>query len=287
MNNSLRTVLTILAVVFTFSACKSSEVMTDSTPAPVADAMPAAEPMAEPEAKAMSNDADAAMDIDLDALIEKHIAARGGVDNIKAVQTVKMTGKVEVMGMDIDMTNYLKRPNKIRAMLVIPAMNAEVNQGYDGEMGWMQNPGSDPQPMPKELSKGMKDQADIDGMLMNYEEKDITLEYLGEGMVNDMPAHKIKVTRPDQPDAIVYIDKASYLEVKLEGEGVNPQTGQPAKTETFMSDYRSVNGVQMAHLMEVKMDGTTFQKITMSEIVTNIEVDDSIFGMPGQTVDIQ
>ncbi len=237
------------------------------------------EPMAQGDA--------ASMDMDVSALIDKHIAARGGVDNIKAVETVKMTGKVEVMGMEIDMTNYLKRPNKIRSMLVIKAMNAEVNQGFDGEMGWMQNPGSSPQPMPKELANGMKDQADIDGMLMNYEDKGITLEYLGEGMVNDKPAHKLKVTREDQPDTVVYIDKETYLEVKLEGEGVNPQTGEPAQTETFMSDYRLVNGVQMAHLMEVKMDGTTFQKITMSEIVTNIDVEDSIFTMPGQVIDMQ
>ena len=286
MNTSLRTVLTIFAVMLTFSACKSSEVMTDSTPASTADAMPASEPAAEPMAEPMAK-SDASMDMDVSALIDKHIAARGGVDNIKAVETVKMTGKVEVMGMEIDMTNYLKRPNKIRSMLVIKAMNAEVNQGFDGEMGWMQNPGSSPQPMPKELANGMKDQADIDGMLMNYEDKGITLEYLGEGMVNDKPAHKLKVTRPDQPDTVVYLDKETYLEVKLEGEGVNPQTGQPAQTETYMSDYRLVNGVQMAHLMEVKMDGTTFQKITMSEILTNVDVEDSIFTMPGQVIDMQ
>ncbi len=225
--------------------------------------------------------------VSVDDIIAKHIAARGGEANIKAVNTVKMTGKLEVMGMDVEMTNYIKRPGKLRAQLFIKSMNAEVNQGYDGEMGWMQNPGSDPQPMPKQMSEGMKDQASIDGQLMNYADHGYTVEYAGEGMVNDSPAHKLKLIRPEQPESIIFIDKSSYLEVKIGGEGVNPQNGQPMQTESFMSDYRSVDGIQMAHVVEVKVDGNTMQKLSMEKIEVNVEIDDSLFMMPGMGVDIK
>ena len=271
----------MLVAIFALSACKSTEMAQEAASDAVSENTESMEsPMATAEP---SGDAD----VSVDDIIAKHIEARGGADNIKAVNTVKMTGKLEVMGMDVDMTNYIKRPDKMRARLYISSMDAEVNQGYDGEMGWMQNPGADPQPMPEQMSKGMKDQASIDGQLMDYADKGYTIEYVGEGMVNDNPAYKLKLMRSEQPESIIYIDKASYLQVKTEGEGVNPQNGQPMQTETFMSDFRSVDGIQMPFVTEVKVDGNTMQKMVMETIEVNVEVSDDLFMMPSMSVDIK
>ena len=270
----------MLVAIFALSACKSTEMAQEAASDVVSNTESMESPVAMTEP---SGDAD----VSVDDIIAKHIEARGGADNIKAVNTVKMTGTLEVMGMEVEMTNYIKRPDKLRARLYIKSMDAEVNQGYDGEMGWMQNPGADPQPMPEQMSEGMKDQASIDGQLMNYADKGYTIEYAGEGMVNDNPAHKLKLIRPEQPESIIYIDKASYLEVKVEGEGVNPQNGQPMQTETFMSDYRNVDGVQMAFVTEVKVDGNTMQKMIMEKIEVNVDVADDLFMMPSMGVDIK
>lgn len=283
MNNSKLLALSILALMLSISACKSTEVIPDGMPAPSesdmtdampADDMPADEPMV------------ASSDVDVADLIAQHMEARGGADNIKAVQTVKMTGALQAMGMDMEMTNYIKRPNKVRAQILIKSMNMEVNQGFDGQMGWMQNPGSDPQPMPKEMTDGMKDQANIDGVLMDYAENGYTLEYMGEGTVNDSPAHKVKLIRPERPESIIYIDKSSLMEVKIDAEGTNPQTGEKVQTETYMSDYRTVDGIQMAHKIEVKMGGAVMQTINFETIELNVDVSDDLFMMPGMTIDI-
>ncbi len=284
MKNSKLTVLAIVVMLFGFSACKSSELATDATSASDAmpigntDSAPTASVQAEPSASSSVNVAD---------LVAKHIKARGGEDKINAVQTVKMTGNVEASGMNIEMTNYIKRPDKVRSHLVIKSMNMEINQGFDGTMGWMQYPGQDLQLMPKEMANSVKDQANIGGILMDYEENGITLEYLGEASVNESPAHKIKIVRPDQPEAVIYLDAASHMEVKIDGEGMNPQTGQSIETETFLSDFRLVDGIQMAHVIEVKMDGTTLQKIVLDKIEVNLEIDSEVFVMPGKSDNIK
>lgn len=294
MKNTKLFSLLIFVALFGFSACKSTEMAKDEMPAETAETVEmadegtvkAVEEMTERMAQTQTTDAPIA-DVNVADLIDKHIEARGGKENIQAIQTIKMTGMLEVSGMELPMTNYIKRPNKLRVHLEIKSMNAEMNQGFDGEMGWMQQPGSDPQRMPKEMSKNMADQSNIDGQLMDYDEKGYTLEYVGEGMVHDSPAHKLKLIRPDHAESVIYIDAATYLEVKIEGEGTNPQNGQKMKTETFMSDYRSVGGIQMAHVTEVKMDGNTIQKMNMEKIEVNVDVEDSLFQMPGMGVDIK
>ena len=42
----------------------------------------------------------------------------------------------------------------------------EVNQGYDGDVAWMQQPGGDPQELPAQMAGQFKDQSDLDGPLV-------------------------------------------------------------------------------------------------------------------------
>ena len=47
----------------------------------------------------------------VDDLVAKNLAARGGLDKLRGVQTMKMTGTVNVQGMDMPITVMTKRPN--------------------------------------------------------------------------------------------------------------------------------------------------------------------------------
>ncbi len=281
MKNSKLAALLVFVLMIGVSACKSTEMATEATQDPASTEMPTAN--AEPAAQTQTTKN--LSSVNVDDIVKKHIEARGGIDAIKAVQSVQMTGTVEAMGMDIDMTMSMKRPYKMRAQLLIQSMNAEVNQGFDGETAWVQNPGSDPQELPAAVTGQFKDQADIDGPLIGDEE--VEVEYMGTEDVNDSPSHKIKLTRKGRPDSIVYLDSSSYLEVKSESEMPNPQTGAMVRAETFSSDYRSVGGVQMPHRIEVKMDGNTMQTLTFEKIDLNVELEESLFEMPGISVDMQ
>ncbi|MFQ5571798.1 MAG: hypothetical protein ACE5G0_19130 [Rhodothermales bacterium] len=218
-----------------------------------------------------------------DELIEKHLTARGGLENIRAVESMTWNGNVSVMGMDLPLTIYMKRPNKMRSEVLVLQMNIEIITGFDGETAWAINPmiSSAPQKMPDTQTRLTQDQADMDGPLVDYKEKGYTVEYMGEEDVRGTNAHKLKISRPERADAFVYLDAETFLIVKAEGEGVDPQTGGMVQTRTYTSDYREVNGLMVAHAIEVESPQMT-QKIQLESVKVNADIDDALFAFPQQ-----
>ena len=115
-----------------------------------------------------------------DELIEKNFEAQGGLDKLKSIQTIKATGKFLTYGMEFPFTSTQMRPNKMR-------IDADINgqamvQAFDGADAWSINPmtgSKEPQDMSPLEAKGFKLQADMDGLLIDYEKKGYTVEYIG------------------------------------------------------------------------------------------------------------
>src|SRR5436190_20093781 len=71
----------------------------------------------------------------VDSLIAKNLEARGGLDKIKAVQTMRMTGKMMMgPGMEAPMIIEMKRPANMRIEFTFQGMTGV--QAYDGKSGW-------------------------------------------------------------------------------------------------------------------------------------------------------
>ena len=212
----------------------------------------------------------------------KNIEASGGLEAITAIQSIKMSGGVAVMGMDLELTIYQKRPGKVRSEVNIPSMGMQIINAYDGETAWSINPmaGSGAQKVTGDQARGIIEQADMDGIFVGYEEKGISLEYLGEEEVRGKNTHKMRAVRADGTENVVYLDADTFLIAKTEGEGIDPTSGSKTSVETYTSDYRAVAGVQMPHALEIIMAGTN-QDVTITAIEANLEVDDAIFVMPG------
>ena len=216
-------------------------------------------------------------------LIESHIAALGGLEAIRAIESMQVTGEIEMpsVGMTMPITITSKRPSMVHVRVEVSAMNAEVINAYDGETAWEINPmGGGTQKMTGDQARNIKEQADMDGFLIDYEAKGYAVHYVGEEEVNGSNTKKLRVIRPDSSEIIVFLDAESFLQVKTETEGTNPMTGVKAKMVTFMMDYRDVDGIMIPFEMKVLMDGQVFQIITMKEVQTNVEVDETIFAYP-------
>lgn len=69
-----------------------------------------------------------------DELIAKNIAARGGLENLKAVQTMRLTGTMKAGGDSLPSVLELKRPNKSRWEFTLEGQTAV--EAYDGKGGW-------------------------------------------------------------------------------------------------------------------------------------------------------
>ena len=88
-----------------------------------------------------------------DELIAKNFEARGGLENLKAVQTMRLTGTMKAGRDSLPSVLELKRPNKSRWEFTLDGQTAV--EAFDGEGGWTWIPfagQTEPQPMSEEES---------------------------------------------------------------------------------------------------------------------------------------
>lgn len=217
----------------------------------------------------------------VDEIISKNIAARGGIDKIKSLKSIKFTGKMIMQGMEIPAVMQMKRPNSIRTEMSFQGKS--IVQAFDGSTGWSVVPfsgSSDPQKMSEEEVFQMKDDADIDGPLVDYKEKGNSVELIGKEDVEGSPTFKLKVTKKSGDIDYIYIDPESYLEVKNTSK--RKIQGNEMEVETYTSDYKNIGGLMFPHTIEQKVRGNTMTQIVIVIEKTELDVsmEDAIFKMP-------
>jgi outer membrane lipoprotein-sorting protein len=216
-----------------------------------------------------------------DEIIEKHLQAMGGKDKLKAVQSERLTGKMVMgQGMEAPFTMEMARPNKMRVEFTIQGMTGV--QAFDGKTGWSVMPfmgKTEPEAMPEEERKVMEEQADIDGLLMDYKEKGRQVEYAGKEDLEGTPVHKLKVTQKNGDIAYIYIDAEQFLQLKQTGK--RKIRGQEVESEITFGDFKTVDGLVIPHSMEQKMAGAPAGMVmTVSKVEINPSLDETRFAMP-------
>jgi hypothetical protein len=217
----------------------------------------------------------------VDEIIAKNTAAKGGADKLKAVKTVRMTGKMTIApGVEAPIVMELQRGGGMRIDITVQGM--VVSQGYDGTKAWMVNPlqGSKaPQEMSADDTKSVEEQADIDGPLIDYKAKGHTVELLGKEKVEGSDAYKVKVTMKNGTIRAFYIDAEHFLEIKEESKRM--QRGTEVEGDTIYGDYKEVGGMMFAHSIDGGQKGAPArQKVVVDKIEINVPIDASRFKMP-------
>jgi outer membrane lipoprotein-sorting protein len=216
-----------------------------------------------------------------DEIIDKHLQAVGGKDKLKAVQTERITGKMVMgQGMEAPFTMEMERPNKMRMEFTVQGMTGV--QAFDGKTGWSVMPfmgKTEPEPMPADEVKRMEEQADIDGLLLDYKDKGRQVEYVGKEDLEGTPVHKLKVTQKNGDVVYVYIDADQFLQLKQTGK--TKIRGQEVESETTFGDFKTVDGLLFPFSIEQKAAGMPAGMVmTVSKIEVNPSLDDSRFTMP-------
>src|ERR1043166_6871776 len=175
-------------------------------------------------------------------LLEENLEAGGGLDKLKAVQSMKITAKMKMGPMEAPVIITKKRPENFRVEFTIQGMTGI--QAYDGTTGWAVMPfmgKKDPEAMSADALKEFKDEADFDGPMVDYKAKGNKVEYVGKEDVQGTPAYKLHVTTKDGLESNVYLDADSYLEIKSESK--RKIQGQEVESETMLGDYKDVGGL--------------------------------------------
>lgn len=217
-----------------------------------------------------------------DALVARNIEAKGGIDAIRAVKSLRLTGKMLVNQGQIEFayTQTRKRPGEVRTELTLQGMTQV--QAYDGAQGWKISPfggRKDPEKMSVDDAKSLIEDAEIGGPLVDWEARESTVEYLGPEDVDGTLAHKLKVVRQNGDVSYVYLDPDHFLEIRILTQRI--EQGAQVEVETDFGDYEKVAGVFFPFSIEAGPKGATDkQKIIIEKSEANIPVDNAEFKFP-------
>ena len=218
----------------------------------------------------------AAQSPSVDDLVAKNIEAKGGLEKLHAVQSIKQTSHISMQSSTATLIAYAKRPNLIRQEINIAGQS--IVQAFDGSTAWTVNPlqtGSNtPVIVTGPEADAMKEQADFESPLVDYKTKGYKIELIGAETVAGKKLNHLKLTSKAQRVQHVYLDDATGLEVKIVNES------PVGMLEQELSDYRDVNGVKVPFAIRTSSAGVTMASIAVDKVEINPTIDDALFKMP-------
>lgn len=251
-------------------------------------------------------------------VVEKNVAARGGLQAWRAVHTMTWSGKLDAgtgdsaarsrryvqnqgrmsptamdhgkMGPEVaekdkqvqlPFTYEMKRPRKSRMEIEFASKTAV--QVYDGSNGWKVRPylnRNDVEPFTAEETKSESGKADLDGYLIDYAAKGSKVDLDGMEKVEGHDAYKLKVTTKSGQVQYVWVDAQSFLDVKVSGTP-RRMDGKMHNVSIYQRDFRSVQGVMVPYVLETSVDGyRESHKTVIETVAVNPKLEDSLFTKP-------
>ena len=220
----------------------------------------------------------------VDELLKKSIDARGGIEKIKAIKSLRMTGKITPQGLEIPIVVQAKRPNSVRVDVTFQG-KSQI-QAYDGESGWKIDPfqvSSETEKVAGDDLKDLQEQSDFDGATIDYKTKGHIIELIGKEDVEGTPAYKLKLTLKTGDVRYVYLDAENYLELKVTSKRKTP--GGEIEVDQYPGNYKPVNGVVFPFSIESKLKGQSVNTIIIEKIELDVPIDEALFKMPAKAQD--
>jgi hypothetical protein len=155
-------------------------------------------------------------------------------------------------------------------------------QVYDGSQGWKLRPflnRHQVEDFTPEQARLAEHQQDLDGLLVDYEQKGTTIAVEGLEAIQGSDAYNLKLTLKDGSVRHVWVDASSYLQVQV--DGTHRMNGHEVPVLTRLSDYRAVDGVMVPYVIETLVQGAPAPgRIVLDKVAVNTPLGDERFARP-------
>jgi hypothetical protein len=218
-----------------------------------------------------------------DELAAKNAAAKGGLDKLSALKSLRLSGKLRVNGGTLELAYIalIRRPDSIRYEVQLQGLTRV--QAFDGREAWQINPfqgRKDPERLSADDAKGLgENAADFTGVLVDYKAKGYTLDYLGTEDIDGTQAYKLRVTRPNGDLTYVYLDPDYFLEIRAVNRRI--EHGVPNETVVDYGDYEKVAGVYLPFAVESGPKGSSERvSVQVEKAEANVAAGEEQFQFP-------
>ncbi|HMD30948.1 MAG TPA: hypothetical protein VKG84_03485 [Candidatus Acidoferrales bacterium] len=218
-----------------------------------------------------------------DEIIAKNLAARGGIEKMRAIRTIAITGKLTAPdGGGGPLLVRLMRPDRIREEVTFgPAKSV---RSFDGESAWVldeDKTGAEARPLTGADLANLRDEGanGIDGALADYATKGNAVTFAGAAVIDGKTCYKLKVELRSGHILTQYIDSQTFLEIYE--ELVRNDGDNETVIDETVGDYRSEGGILFAHTFVSGVQGHPERfTLTIEKIELNPAFDASLFRMP-------
>jgi outer membrane lipoprotein-sorting protein len=216
-------------------------------------------------------------------IIEKSLKSVGGSEKIASINAWSLSAEMNVpsQNMDLKISFWVKKPNFLKMVTDIPAMNMKMEAGTDGTTFWATQPGSDKRnPLPEAAVGQVKAQLEsfkgiLQSPLAEYKSKNFKLAFNGLVDIDERQCNVVNVIDEEGNSTDYYFDAISNLiyssKSKVEAQG------QEFVVEMKVKEYQKVEGLTIPKRIEISQNNELQTKLTLSSVKFNIAIDDAEF----------
>lgn len=217
-------------------------------------------------------------------IVDRNVAARGGLKAWRAVKTLVLSGQMEAGGKknaDLPYVMKMERPRMSR--LEIRFQDQTAVQVYDGEHGWKVRPflgRNEVEPFTPDEAKAAGAWTELDGPLVDYARKGNKVALVGMEAVEGHQAYKLKVTMKNGAERHVWVDAATFLERKIDGDP-RKMDGRLRNVAVYYRDYKAEKGLTMPHVLESVVEGSRqSHQLYIKQVMVNQPIENKLFAKP-------
>ena len=223
------------------------------------------------------------------AVLDRAIAAHGGAEKLAqyTAATMKIRGTLHnARGETCDFTGTtaaVPRKLRVEVYLTVQGRDYKTVQVLNGNQGWMAHNGQ-VRPLTQEQMEEEQEHlyVGVVSHLVALRDKRYRVSPLGEGTLRGRATVGLCVRHKGRRDVHLYFDKGTGLLLRSKCVVKDLDSGgRELVVETLYDDYRSVDGVQVAHRFTIRRDGRPYVQSEAVEVKVAEKLDDRLFARPG------
>jgi hypothetical protein len=216
--------------------------------------------------------------LSVDEIVAKNLAAKGGVEKLRGVDSMRSTGRIKTSRGALPVTNWAKRPNMTRREIVIEGQLQVL--AFDGKVLWGINPLFSPKAQQitgPAADRTRLDAEDFDSVLLDYKTKGHKVEVVPtDGTPGQGP--RLRVTKKNGSVQEIHLNPETYLEDRISMNVT--QEGKTAVVTTEFSNYKQVEGLMVPFTIRQTFNGQAQGEVAYEQIQFNLPLADDLFSMP-------